>query len=88
MDYAPPGGESIIEVQKRVEDALVRTVEAYRGKTVLVVSHVTPIKLSVRYCLEAPLDIVNKLQLAPASLTTLSFHPSGASSLRQFSCLP
>ncbi len=88
MDYAPPGGESIVEVQKRVEDALVRTVSAYEGKTVVVVSHVNPIKLSVRYCLDAPLDIITKLALVPASLTTITFYSSGASSLRQFSCLP
>jgi probable phosphoglycerate mutase len=88
MDRVPPGGESLVEVQERVEDALRRTLLTYQGKTVVVVSHVNPIKLSVRYCLDAPLDIVNKLQLAPASLTTMSFSTSGASSLRQFSAVP
>ncbi|MBA2561180.1 MAG: bifunctional RNase H/acid phosphatase [Propionibacteriales bacterium] len=88
MDYRPPGGESIVEVQRRVEDALDRTLARYQGKTVVVVSHVNPIKLSVRYCLDAPLEIINKMLLAPASLTTVSFYASGASSLRQFSALP
>ncbi len=89
MDYAPPGGgESIIEVQERVEAALVRALASYVGKTVVIVSHVNPIKLSVRYCLDAPLASINKMLLAPASLTTLSFYESGASALRQFSALP
>jgi probable phosphoglycerate mutase len=88
MEVRPPGGESIVEVQERVEKALARTLAEYQGKTVVVVSHVNPIKLSVRYCLDAPLESINRMDLAPASLTTLSFYDSGASSLRQFSALP
>ncbi len=88
FDVAPPGGEPVTAVQRRVEDALVRTLAAYAGQTVLVVSHVTPIKLAVRYCLDAPLASVNRMLLAPASFTTLSFYESGACSLRQFSALP
>lgn len=89
MDVAPPGGgESIVEVQRRLESALVRTLSAYAGLTVVVVSHVNPIKLAVRYCLDAPLLSVNRMLLAPASLTTLSFYESGARALRQFSALP
>jgi probable phosphoglycerate mutase len=53
-----------------------------------VVSHVTPIKLAVRYVLDAPLPSVNRMLLAPASLTTVSFFESGACTLRQFSALP
>ncbi len=88
MDYAPPGGESIAQVQARVEAALTRTLTTYAAKTVVVVSHVNPIKLCVRYCLDAPLPTINRMLLAPASLTTLSFYESGASSLRQFSAIP
>ncbi len=89
MDYAPPGGgESIAEVQRRVEGALSRTLASYAGKTVVVVSHLNPIKLSVRYCLDVPLTSVNRMLVAPASFTTLSFYESGPSALRQFSALP
>lgn len=88
LDVAPPGGESMLEVQQRVEETLVDTLSSYAGKTVLVVSHVNPIKLCVRYCLDAPIGSINRMLLAPASLTTLSFYASGASALRQFSALP
>jgi probable phosphoglycerate mutase len=84
----PPGGESLVDVQARVEAALRRTLEEHHGQTVLVVSHVTPIKLAVRYCLDMPLLSINRMQLAPASLTTMSFYGSGASTLRQFSAIP
>lgn len=88
FSVAPPGGESIVEVQARVDVALAAVLERYDGKRIVVVSHVNPIKLAVRFCLDAPLDVVNKMQLAPASLTTLSFFESGASALRQLSAIP
>ncbi len=87
-EIAPPGGESMSAVRRRVEEALGRTLAAHPGKSVLVVSHVNPIKLAVRYCLDAPFEVVNRMLVAPASLTTLSFYESGASALRQFSALP
>lgn len=88
MAVAPPGGESLLDVQKRVEQALRACVASNPGRTVVVVSHVNPIKLSVRYCLDAPLPIVSRLLVAPASLTTLWFAASGASALHQFSAVP
>jgi probable phosphoglycerate mutase len=87
-DSAPPGGESMGAVRMRVDEALGRTLSTYPGRTVVVVSHVNPIKLAVRYCLDAPFGVVNRMLVAPASLTTLSFYESGASALRQFSALP
>jgi broad specificity phosphatase PhoE/ribonuclease HI len=87
-DVAPPGGESMTSVRERVERSLEEMLTSHRGRTVVIVSHVNPIKLAVRYCLDAPFDVVNRLLVAPASLTTLSFYESGASALRQFSALP
>ncbi|MGI8700646.1 MAG: bifunctional RNase H/acid phosphatase [Nocardioidaceae bacterium] len=84
----PPGGESIAEVQTRVESALSSTLARHREETIVVVSHVTPIKLCVRYCLQAPWEITHHLLLAPASLTTMGFYESGASVLRGFSVVP
>jgi ribonuclease H / adenosylcobalamin/alpha-ribazole phosphatase len=88
FDVAPPGGEAVTTVQRRVESALARTLSAYAGQTVVVVSHVTPIKLAVRYCLDIPLPSVNRMLLAPASFTTMSFFEDGACTLRQFSAIP
>jgi probable phosphoglycerate mutase len=88
MDFRPPGGESLVDVQARVEEALLKTIAAYAGKKVVVVSHVNPIKLSVRYVLGAPLESTHRMLLAPASLTTITFYESGAASMRQFSAIP
>ena len=84
----PPGGESLVEVQQRVEEALGRVLSTYAGKTVVVVSHVNPIKLVVRLALDAPLHSTHRMLVAPASLTTVSFYESGAAALHQFSAVP
>ena len=75
LDTAPPGGESFREVEARVLGALDRLREAHAGKTVVVVSHVTPIKTLVATALQAPLDAVFRMELSPASVTVLSFYP-------------
>jgi probable phosphoglycerate mutase len=49
---------------------------------------VNPIKFAVRFCLDAPMEILRRMLLAPGSLTTLSFYESGVASLRQFSAVP
>src|SRR5262249_33209897 len=41
---APPGGESFADVSERVTAALHRTLAGRARQTVLIVSHVTPIK--------------------------------------------
>jgi probable phosphoglycerate mutase len=87
-DVAPPGGESIVEVQQRVEDELRQTVSTYAGQTVVVVTHVNPIKLVVRACLDAPLYALHRMLVSPASLTVVSFYASGDSVLHQFSATP
>jgi broad specificity phosphatase PhoE/ribonuclease HI len=84
----PPGGESIADVQERVEASLASTLAEYPEKTVVVVSHVNPIKLVLRYCLQAPWEVTHRMLLAPGSLTTMWFYESGASALRDFSVVP
>ncbi|MDX6375175.1 MAG: ribonuclease / adenosylcobalamin/alpha-ribazole phosphatase [Nocardioidaceae bacterium] len=76
LDIAPPGGESFRQVEERVLAGLKRIREAYPGQTVVVVSHVTPIKTLVATALQAPLEsVVSRMQLSPASVTVLSFFP-------------
>ncbi|UYM05590.1 bifunctional RNase H/acid phosphatase [Solicola gregarius] len=85
---APKGGEPFDKVYKRVGRARERIVETYAGKTVVVVSHVTPIKMLVRIALGAPMQVIYRMELAPASLTTIQWWPDGTPSLRAFSYVP
>jgi probable phosphoglycerate mutase len=92
LDAAPEGGESFRVVEKRVLDALARLRERYAGRTVVVVSHVTPIKTIVSHVVDAPLESVFRMELAPASLSVVSFYstPGEAdrASLRLYNALP
>jgi len=81
---APPGGESFDAVAHRVEATRRRLLEAFPGRTVAVVSHVTPIKMFVRSALDAPTHAVFRMELRPCSLTTVQWWEDGQASLRTF----
>ena len=65
-----------------------RLLRDYAGQRIVAVSHVTPIKMMVRLALDAPMRSIYKMELAPASITTIQWWPDGTPSLRNFSLLP
>ncbi|GAB4002926.1 bifunctional RNase H/acid phosphatase [Nocardioides ultimimeridianus] len=81
LSVPPPGGESFRDVEARVLAGLERLLATYAGKTVLVVSHVTPIKTLVAHAMGAELSAVFAMELAPASVSVLSFYPDAAAPL-------
>ncbi len=83
-DVAPPGGESFSEVRDRVDVARRALLARYAGQRVLVVSHVTPIKIMVGLALDAPLASLFRMHMAPCSLTTVQWWADGNSSLSGF----
>ena len=87
-DIAPGGGESLSAADTRVRRTRDRLLTAYPGKSVIAVSHVTPIKLLVRMALGAPLEALYRMELAPASVTVISWFPDGQASLRMFNARP
>ena len=78
----PPNGESFDSVLDRVRRARNRIIAEHGGATVLVVSHVTPIKTLLRLALDAGPAILYRLHLDLASLSIAEFYPDGASSVR------
>ena len=89
LDIAPTGGgESFATVDTRVRRTRDRLISAYPGRTVLAVSHVTPIKVLVRLALDAPLEALFRMELAPASVTVVSWYPDGQASMRMFNARP
>jgi probable phosphoglycerate mutase len=79
---APPNGESFDSVAERVRRAQARIINEHGGKTVLVVSHVTPIKTLLRMALDAGPGILYRLHLDLASLSIAEFYPDGVASVR------
>lgn len=84
-DVAPPGGgESFAQVALRVDAAGERLVERYAGKTVLAVSHVTPIKLLLRNALMAPLQSLYRMHLDLACLSLIEYYADGPAVVKSF----
>ena len=83
-DVAPPGGEPLDDVARRMRSLQARLLARYAGQTVLLVSHVTPVKLLVRDALRAPLEVLFRMEMAPASVTELNWWADGTSSLRRY----
>ncbi|GAA3541369.1 bifunctional RNase H/acid phosphatase [Amycolatopsis ultiminotia] len=79
---APPGGESFDAVYERIGTVLHELVEQYGGRTVVVVSHVTPIKTLLRMGLDAGPALLFRLHLDLASLSIVEFYPDGNASVR------
>ena len=77
-----PGGESFDQVHSRVTRALDRIVTSFAGSTVVVVSHVTPIKTLLRIGLAAGPSVLFRLHLDLASLSVVEFYPDGHTSVR------
>lgn len=74
-----PGGESFAEAQFRACRALERIAGQYEEKDLIAcVSHGDLIKLTVAYYLGLPLDLFQRLFIAPASFTVLALSPAGS----------
>ncbi|TDW94399.1 putative phosphoglycerate mutase [Kribbella pratensis] len=85
---APPGGESFDMCARRARLARDSLLARYPGKTVVVVTHVTPIKLMVRSVLQAPMSALFRMELRPATLTEIHWYADGLASLRSFNVQP
>ncbi|GAA1642334.1 bifunctional RNase H/acid phosphatase [Kribbella alba] len=85
---APPGGESFDVCARRARSARDSVLAAYPGKTVVVVTHVTPIKLMVRGVLQAPMSSLFRMELRPASVTEIHWYADGLASLKSFNVQP
>jgi broad specificity phosphatase PhoE/ribonuclease HI len=82
VTVAAPGGESIADVSTRVSRARRRILSEHAGRTVLIVSHVTPIKLLLAAGLGAADDVVHRVFLEAASLSTVTWSSDGRTSVR------
>ncbi len=78
----PPHGESFRDVFERVRSTCDELVARHAGRTVVVVSHVTPIKSLLRIGLDAGPSLFYRLHLDLASLSVIEFYPDGNASVR------
>ncbi|AJP01785.1 hypothetical protein TU94_09945 [Streptomyces cyaneogriseus subsp. noncyanogenus] len=84
-DAAPTGGgESFAHTGERIAATRDKLVAAHAGRTVLLVTHVTPIKTLVRLALGAPPESLFRMELSAASLSAVAYYADGGASVRLF----
>lgn len=76
------GGESFATVGRRVAGARDRLLARYAGRTVLIVTHVTPVKTFVQLALGAPPESLFRMELSAASLSVVAYYADGNASVR------
>jgi probable phosphomutase (TIGR03848 family) len=76
-----PGGESFVEMQARMTGTVDRLVARHRGGSIVVVSHADPIRTLVAHALGTPLDLFQRIMIAPASITAIVYRAEGLSVL-------
>jgi broad specificity phosphatase PhoE/ribonuclease HI len=74
---APPNGESLDEVAKRVGAACDRLVTTYPGRTVVVVSHTAPIRTVLARALAAGPAALWRLRVDPTAVSVVRFWADG-----------
>jgi probable phosphomutase (TIGR03848 family) len=66
-----PGGESMAEAQLRLVNGLEKLRARHPQQTVAVVSHADLIKAGVAYFAGIPLDLFQRLEISPASVSVI-----------------
>jgi probable phosphoglycerate mutase len=76
------GGESFAATATRIAATRDKLIAAYAGRTVLLVTHVTPIKTLVRLALGAPAESMFRMELSAASVSVVAYYADGNASVR------
>jgi probable phosphoglycerate mutase len=79
---AAPEGESMDAVHRRVRRVRDQLIAEHGDATLIVVTHVTPIKALLRMALDAGPSLLHRLHLDLASLSMAEFYPDGPASVR------
>lgn len=73
-----PGGEHMLEVQARAVGEIERLRARHPEETVVVVSHGDVLRSIVAWYIGLPLDLFQRLEIGPASSSTLEVTDDGA----------
>lgn len=77
VTFAPPGGESLLDVGRRVRAACAELAGRAGDRDVVVVTHVSPIKAAVAWALDVGDAVSWRLYCAVASITRVDVSERG-----------
>ena len=72
-----PDGESLLEAQTRMVRTCQDLASRHRHQAIAVVSHADMIKAALSYYLGQPLDLFNRIVVAPASVAVIDLPDGG-----------
>ncbi|WP_230530185.1 histidine phosphatase family protein [Microvirga roseola] len=78
----PPGGETMLEAQIRIVGAIEELRALHPGRRIVLVSHGDVIKAALLYHLGLPIDACSRIEVEPASISTLAVGEWGSKVLR------
>ncbi len=73
----PPGGESVVDLAKRVEQAATELIAGNQGKTVVVVTHMMPSRGFARLAQRSAMDSYWNINFAPTGISVYRFYGTG-----------
>ncbi|MFJ4775413.1 histidine phosphatase family protein [Streptomyces sp. NPDC088762] len=81
---SPPTGaaETMHQVARRVTAVRDGLLARYAGATVLIVSHVVPVRTLLRLALQAPPHTLFRMEVAAASLSTVTYDKDGTATVQ------
>jgi broad specificity phosphatase PhoE len=79
---APPDGESFKALQERVYAAVERLAQAHPDQSIVLVSHVGPIKVLLSAALGAPLSSAFRIFLDPATISVVDWRQAASATVR------
>ncbi len=70
--HAPPGGETMVNVQARTWSSIKEAVEEYApGSTLAMVTHGDVVRCALALILGSSVDHINRFEIAPGSVTEI-----------------
>ncbi|MFQ5780549.1 MAG: histidine phosphatase family protein [Nitrospiria bacterium] len=76
LNFTPPGGESLRDFSNRVNETIQLLLLRHAGQTLLIVTHVGPIRMTVLSALDIPLKNFKRLVVGYCSLTEIEYTES------------
>jgi broad specificity phosphatase PhoE len=83
----PPSGESMAELQARVLSDVMNLHGSLRDQSIILVSHAEPIRALLLHVLGLSTDVWNRIEIGPASISTVAWEDFGARVLRMNECV-
>ncbi len=81
--FAPPGGESLVDLHTRVTAGLADLLEDAQDHDIAIVTHVSPIKSAVAWALGVDIAVSWRMFVQPAAVTRIALR-GGVASLYGF----